>query len=62
MYTIPAQGIWKDRPVWFCTASTPNVCVLFFPPHDGMDSFTVRFSDREKLEQYFVLARGGELK
>jgi uncharacterized LabA/DUF88 family protein len=58
--TIPAQGVWKGRPVWLCTAPA-STWMLHFPEHEDESSMTFRFHDRERLEQFFLLEHGGTL-
>lgn len=62
VHTIPDQGTWNGRPVMFCTSISEGTCMLHFPRHDDAESMTFRFTDRERLEKYFVLCRGGELR
>jgi NYN domain len=30
VHTIPSQGTWRGRPVYFCTSLDPNICMLHF--------------------------------
>ena len=57
--TIPAQGTWRGRPVLLCTTSGQDGWMLHFPQQEEDSSMTYRFHDRERLERYFILERGG---
>lgn len=54
------KGTWNRRPVMFCTSLTPGNCLLHFPRHDEQESMTFRFTERARLERYFLLCNGGE--